>query len=1356
VTKLEVKQEVVRMKFTKYTALLLCLALLFAYAPLPEASAAPHTVLTSTTWTGVVDMSEGFYIAPTATLTIAPGTIIKMGGNIGVKGTIIAIGSESDPIVFTSAQENKKPGDWGFIEFPDTCGKSMLSNVIFEYGGKGSWGTVKFSSGNGIDDRVRLDSCTVRHSASQGIWMASAQAVIRECTVTDCNDSRYGVGIWIQQDSNPSITSCTIQRCNTAIWTDLSSNPHMLGNKASDCGYNGIVLGSGSIDKEIILDATLPYIIKEKFIVGKTGSLLIQKGAVIKTSSLISVYGNLNIRGTADEPIYWTSLMNDSIGGDTNGDGSTTTAKPGDWGHIELTGDAGECLFTNVNFSYGGGLGDQGAGWATIKFGAAGGVDKRIKMFDCEITYSQTAGIWMQDSSPSIYNCKIKNNTNPELGACVTLRSRSKPIIYNCELTDSTYAIITDSSSYPSVYDLKIENNRYNVIYFQDQEVTSQMETDTIWNSELVHYIPDTIGIKQGVTLRLMPGVVVKYGDLFSVFGKIIAIGSEDKPIIFTCLTDDAHGGDSNGDENLTKPEEHLNRGVQCAETEGLSVFKNCKFLYGGSGNYGTIHLGQAPNKSNKQVLINCEIRHSLGAGVTVRSGDVGLLNCSISDCANKNSGWALRAEREAKITLINTKIERCTNLFNIQPEVDLLTQGTKVSEIGTKLDGGYAGIYIRKGRLKDKKVWNAEFPYILDESFTIDKEGNLTLEAGNVIKTNGSFYIAGTFNTKGTAEAPVYITSISDDTAGGDSNVNDTNTLAKPGDLGQIEFDGSCGDCTLEHTVIRYAGGETLNGALKIGAFTPVDERVKIKNCTIEKSASSGIASIASSPEITDCVVRDCTTETKTGIGIKVTSNKLPMIERINFDNCDYSVENITGNDLWVSDSWWGDASGPFNEDWNSDGTGIPALGPVLFDPPRTSPIETAGAGGKGGDLPEWKAPVPLINEMPVSPITLNVEPKTVKAKVGTMFELAAVNGQEPYEFKALDESVCKKVSQTGAKATFEVKGSEATIIEIKDASDQIAQVWVSITDGVLKDTKMSASPVILPIRVGKTGTFRINSSSSFTVTATDNKVIKITESNAGIVTVYAQARGDDTIKVTSTTGEKIDLKVICWADEGTENENVYDVFAAPGDGKARIVWKLPNKQLKAASKIIITMNGNKLTEVDTNSSGLTVKDLKNNTEYTFGVKVDTAATEVIAKCTPNILNNTIILWIGKNKAFVNGNEKIIDSNPSVVPQIVGKGSTVIPFRFLAESLGASVGWNGSLREVSFWTPSSYLKIYIDKTNGYMWDTKVTVDPAPMIVGGRTLIPLRAVSELLGAKVGWDGAEKKITISYTRPWFDW
>ncbi|MBI2120225.1 MAG: right-handed parallel beta-helix repeat-containing protein [Parcubacteria group bacterium] len=100
-----------------------------------------------------------------------------------------------------------------------------------------------------------------------------------------------------------------------------------------------------------------PYVIGEAFIVPLGATLTIGPGVVVKFNSLYSrptVYGRILARGTAEEPIVFTSFFDDARGGDTNGDGEDTLPDPGDW-RMEFygTGFSGApSVFEHTNFFY--------------------------------------------------------------------------------------------------------------------------------------------------------------------------------------------------------------------------------------------------------------------------------------------------------------------------------------------------------------------------------------------------------------------------------------------------------------------------------------------------------------------------------------------------------------------------------------------------------------------------------------------------------------------------------------------------------------------------------------------------------------------------------------------------------------------------------------------------------------------------------------------------------------------------------------------------------------------------------------------------------------------------------------------
>jgi len=70
--------------------------------------------------------------------------------------------------------------------------------------------------------------------------------------------------------------------------------------------------------------------------------------------------------------------------------------------------------------------------------------------------------------------------------------------------------------------------------------------------------------------------------------------------------------------------------------------------------------------------------------------------------------------------------------------------------------------------------------------------------------------------------------------------------------------------------------------------------------------------------------------------------------------------------------------------------------------------------------------------------------------------------------------------------------------------------------------------------------------------------------------------------------------------------------------------------------------------------------------------------------KVTINFKGTTIELWIDNPKAKVNGTEVYIDPNNHNVKPIIINDRTMLPLRFVAESLGCDVGWDNDTRTIT------------------------------------------------------------------------
>ncbi len=156
------------------------------------------------------------------------------------------------------------------------------------------------------------------------------------------------------------------------------------------------------------------------------------------------------------------------------------------------------------------------------------------------------------------------------------------------------------------------------------------------------------------------------------------------------------------------------------------------------------------------------------------------------------------------------------------------------------------------------------------------------------------------------------------------------------------------------------------------------------------------------------------------------------------------------------------------------------------------------------------------------------------------------------------------------------------------------------------------------------------------------------------------------------------------------------------------------------------------------------------------------------------------IEMWIGRRDYRINGRDMQMDVAPFIDPTV---GRTMVPLRFILEGLGFQVGWDGANRQITITgtvtledgstvrrvVVMSMPKTKPQKRGGYLvypgspivvvsddGGRQRQVDMRnyngqdmgiPFIYQNRTYVPVRFISEIFGAKVGWNGAERKVTI---------
>lgn len=185
-----------------------------------------------------------------------------------------------------------------------------------------------------------------------------------------------------------------------------------------------------------------------------------------------------------------------------------------------------------------------------------------------------------------------------------------------------------------------------------------------------------------------------------------------------------------------------------------------------------------------------------------------------------------------------------------------------------------------------------------------------------------------------------------------------------------------------------------------------------------------------------------------------------------------------------------------------------------------------------------------------------------------------------------------------------------------------------------------------------------------------------------------------------------------------------------------------------ETGDKVILTPKADegyeldKITAKDKDGKEVKLKAEKDGT-YSFtmpkgGVTVDTTFKQAEGATNtdkPAAAAKTIILQIGSTAVLVDDQAIINDVAP-----VIRNDRTLVPIRVITEALGGQVAWNEAAKEVTLTVNGKEIKMTIGKAL-----EKYGV--APVIIGGRTFVPVRFVADELGAVTTWDDATKTVTI---------
>ena len=855
------------------------------------------------TWAaGTYYVSGALSVNAGSVLTLEPGAVVKFAPAIQatIGGTLIAAGTEALPIVITSRDDNgwgeaiagsdgvPAPGDWRGVYcngFGDAEGSALLQHCRLRYGG-GTGGTPQANLYINYSDSALVVDCVLESSLTSGLRLGSCSPLLERC-VFHANQTN---GVTGSASGTPAIWNCSFtNNAGYGAWLDSINPGSAGGNSGSGNGVNGLGL-SGTVAGGHVLCANadgFPYLLINTLTVESPEVYTLGAGVKMKALGLgsMTIRGTLNCLGASDSLVVITSIHDDTVDGDTNGNAGSTTPAPGDWRGIYCNGfgnDVGTGCFDWTRLCYGG--------------NSAGTADANLYCI-----YSD-GGHFLNSS------CEMSSQCGLKVGEC-NLMVQGSAFIGNL-----SYGIHGTTGASASVHDCAFTGNGGYAGWIDGNladyggnsgsgnavnglVLAGVLTTNRTWSANAHGFacvLSGSPDVADNVILTLGPGVVIKglAGSNLNIAGTLIATGTPDSLVVFTSLKDDSQGGDVNGDGGASNPAPGDWYGLEFAgfgDQEGIARMDWCRLSYGGNSasvNDANVYFGYGDES---------RFRHSSSAFSQVDGLRSFACVPDIEDCAFQGN---LR-HGIYSINSVAPAVHDCA--FSGNGGAGAVLQNCQLTDMsGNSGSGnGLNGIKLVNGSTIGGPTWGGpDLPFVLGGSVVASSPDTLHLLPGTIVKgeSAASLEVQGALSAIGTDQAPILFSSSRDDLWGGDTNGDGAASQPAPGDwvgVYCIGFSTSMGTGDLQHCRIRYGGAGTPAANLCFydsawGCF---------QGGSSESSLSSGVRIYNSSPVLEGCRITD-----NTGKGVYIESGT-PNLGAYHGDQGGYNVfmgNNLGGFQVW------------------------------------------------------------------------------------------------------------------------------------------------------------------------------------------------------------------------------------------------------------------------------------------------------------------------------------------------------------------------------------------------------------------------------------------------------------------------
>ncbi len=136
-------------------------------------------------------------------------------------------------------------------------------------------------------------------------------------------------------------------------------------------------------------------------------------------------------------------------------------------------------------------------------------------------------------------------------------------------------------------------------------------------------------------------------------------------------------------------------------------------------------------------------------------------------------------------------------------------------------------------------------------------------------------------------------------------------------------------------------------------------------------------------------------------------------------------------------------------------------------------------------------------------------------------------------------------------------------------------------------------------------------------------------------------------------------------------------------------------------------------------------------------------------------------VLALADNDVGIVINGETIETDvPAVMMPVIDENGnyvgdrTMLPLRAISSKLNFDIAWDQDTSGITIYRKNQLISMWIGRPTAFLMDgigleKAYTMDTPPQITDGRTLVPVRAVAELLGAEVLWDGENKIVSVNF-------